>query len=109
MRQDVKDFADAMEAGWQKVPNMCWCFFKRDDNKIIAACAMGHALLGKGEITAARVSQLFPIIQKQMVKNIFQGSEADTKVNLEIALNELVKEGWTTPQVIEWLRSHQED
>jgi hypothetical protein len=121
MRQDVKDLADAMERGWKLLPKMSEWYFESPDEyfdqdnfrafKITCACAQGHALLG----TPAAVGvpdrhKFFPILRNQLVK--FRGKHPYSKSerSLEYAINTLIMDDkWTTPQVIAWLRSHQED
>jgi hypothetical protein len=116
MRQDVKDLADAMEAGWNKVPRMSNWYFSikshdmlrsviRNLHGVEAACAQGHALIGKGVLDADQRHTLFPILRKQTVQ-----VRPTCTGDLEYAINTLVmNEGWTTPQVVAWLRTHEQD
>lgn len=114
MRQDVKDLADAMERGYRLVPKNCYAFFNDDlslshvpIDKINSACAMGHALIGRNESDVSRLGYLFPILDDQRVedpRNRLFGTL------LFCAINMLIHNyGWTTLQVIEWLRSHLND
>jgi hypothetical protein len=113
MRQDVKDLADAMERGWNMVPVTCYPYFNDDYdvdniplNKVTSACAIGHALLGKGTTNIWNSRVLFPVLQKQFVIH----PHIDDSIPLASAIcNLLLIHEWTTPQVIAWLRSHQED
>jgi len=114
MRQDVKELIDAMEKGWKMLPVMSDWYFKDQHgiastvagklSNISAACAQGHALIGVNCFNAFNRVQLFPILEKQWV------SYGDRTFPLASAINKLViLHRWTTPQVIEWLRSHLED
>ena len=107
MRQDVKELADAMEKGWKLCPKMVNVSFYTGDRKNpTACCARGHAALGKyGD--ASRVDRSwdndFHILWSQHVKF------SDHTDRLAYAINDLVDLGWTTPQVVAWLRTHLED
>ena len=52
MRQDIKELADAMERGWKQFPTMHrGSSFKTDANdKVIACCAIGHTMVGSGNL-----------------------------------------------------------
>jgi len=106
MRQDVKDLADAMERGWKQVPVMNKSiYFETNENgdKIVSACALGHALIG------FRVASFdaHPIVFTQAVIDY---AYAFGLMNLWLAITRLNDEfNWSTPQIIEWLRSHQND
>lgn len=115
MRQDVQDLITAMQAGWKKVPAMSEWYFEdrhghwrghfQDITEIRAACAQGHALLGKNALGIGDWLSLFPILKSQRV--LFKDG---TTTDLGDAINRLVMDAyWTTPQVIEWLRSHLND
>lgn len=109
MRQDVKALADAMQKGWQTIPHMCrQTFFKyKKDNyeKIVSCCAIGHAFIGSGNyhIIIPAVA-LFPIMRKQKVR--FDNHEINLYRAITI-LNDQYR--WSTPEIIKWLRSHQND
>lgn len=109
MRQDVKELADAMEAGWKLCPHMVsHSFFTSKDNSNqtpeapTACCPRGHAGLGK--YGSADKHTLFPVLFSQRVQ--FPSYSIDC---LAYAINELADKGWTTPQVVAWLRSHLND
>ena len=118
MRQDVKDLADAMEAGWQKAPITTYAHFRFEDNRVSGACAMGHALLGVGyvpeggslydaNVAEATVRARFPILINQMVSTP-DGMWREEET-LEHAINLLVLKRWTTPDIIRWLRTFQNE
>ena len=105
MNQQLKDFADAMERGWNLCPNMEHDkFYKGFPTAPTACCANGHAALGMYG-NANRWDDL-DYACTQQVKHPHQGGE---NILLRSAINKLVKDGWTTLQVIEWLRSHLND
>jgi len=114
MRQDVKDLADSMERGWKLAPKNCFWYFNNDSRitripfeQVFAACAMGHAILGKGTTNLGEISKLFPILDTQEV--LLPGLHMNT-VMLSEAINDLLlHENWSTPQVVAWLRTHQND
>lgn len=116
LRQDVKDFADAMERGWKLAPDNCYGHFrfvKGSHDQVIACCAMGHAMLGAGvnptrlmndcKLNELKANELFPILHTQRVENL--GWHNAPTQTLESAINDLMLLGWTTPRVINWLRS----
>jgi len=120
MRNDVKELADAMERGWSILPHMSFFMFFQSDHprfnqwnfrefKANSACAQGHALLGTPKAKGINDRHtFFPILMEQRVfyKRPYNFSE---EISLGSAIDKLVSIGWTTPQVVEWLRSHQND
>jgi len=103
MRQDVKQLADAMEKGWQKIPHQNKrVFFGYEHNKIVSCCAMGHALVG-ARVSVSRMGKRFPILNNQKVFT------TSTKIYMSLfeaiaVLND--NHDWTTLQVVDWLRTH---
>lgn len=112
MRQHVKELADAMEKGWKLCPRMvdgATYFSGGDSKRPTACCAKGHAFLAiRGDaLPSMYLRERFEIFSafKQEVMN----ESGDCATLFEI-LNDLVHEhGWTTPQVIAWLRTHEND
>jgi len=121
MRQDVKDLADSMERGWKLAPKNCFWYFSGSRNtgrpttripleQVVAACAMGHALLGKGTTNIGEISKLFPILDTQGVLDAEFPTEDCMNWSLSEAINDLLLyENWSTPQVVAWLRTHEQD
>jgi len=112
MRKDVKLLADAMEKGWKMCPKMMdgWGYFRgKRRSSPEACCAKGHAFLGQygDAMFSLSVDVRFAafLAFKQLVLD-----EAGEETDLFTFLNELSHEyGWTTPQIVKWLRSHQND
>jgi len=106
MRQDVKELADAMERGWEICPHTINDSFFTPyltPKNPLACCPRGHAGLGKyGD--ASRHTE-FPVLFSQKVQlPMWYGVDI-----LAYAINELADAGWTTPQVVAWLRTHEQD
>ena len=114
MRQDVKELADAMEAGWKLAPEMCDLYFNdkfypKSDEVISSCCAQGHALLGIGSRNVDDRSVYFPILYNQMVQKIDRDGKP-YELMLCSAIDDLViGYKWNTPRVVRWLRTHQND
>jgi len=131
MRQDIKELADAMERGWKQFPTMHrGSSFKTDANdKVIACCAIGHTMVGSGNFSGIYYSTIhivdqFPPLFDQLVyyPSGFKGKRVSvtrssrdgrldgtlcTLWDVIVSLNDDYK--WNTPQIIKWLRSHQND
>ena len=103
MRKDIKELADAMQKGWKKVPrNTRRCSFAGPENNPSACCPLVHAIVGKtGKASWYNDSaNYFPVLNKQKVDSM---SLKETILKLADVYE------WTTPQVIRWLRSHQNE
>jgi hypothetical protein len=116
MKRDLKKLIRAMEKGWKLIPNMHRCMYFRKDggvnvvqyplnkDKIVACCAIGHALVGHNpENVSIDEEIVFSILDNQSVmtpdgQNITSLFDAITILNDEYL--------WDTPQIIAWLRSH---
>jgi len=108
MRHDVKHLADSMQAGWSKIPRNCpgKSWYKRFD-EVIACCPLMHASVGHVHriVSLLALSEHFPILLEQHV--IDRNNSEVTLLNAVIQLADEYR--WTTPQIIEWLRTHEQD
>jgi len=103
MDQATKEYADAMERGWAKCPKMCKSrFYIGFPNTPESCCGNGHAALGKH----GDASQWYTF--EKTVKHVMVKKDADT-IDLPTAIDFLAIANWTTPQIVEWIRSHKND
>jgi len=103
MDQAVKEYAAAMERGWKKCPKMCrTSFYEGSPTSPEACCGNGHAALGKHN-DAAMWYLFEETIEHIKVKRGFDTMELSTAIDI------LSIEGWTTPRIAAWIRSHLED
>jgi len=113
MHEDIKELVDAMERGYTKIPHMNRLFYfqTNESQKIMACCAIGHAYIGKtGAVydfcETVNSHKLFPVLGTQMV-TIDGEDKPCTLWGAITRLNDHYL--WTTPQIVEWLRSYQKD
>ena len=107
MRHDVKALADAMERGWKLYPRNTagYTYFVYEDH-IAGFCPLGHACVGVGiHADIANANSIFSVL---LTQNVAWLNEADLTLS-ETIIELADAEGWTTPQVIAWLRTHEND
>lgn len=102
MRQDVKELADAMEIGWGMCPRNT--FVGTYTKSPEACCPIAHAVLGAiGQLPHRyildRALRIFPVLGKQKV------DDYDLRSSI-ISLAD--RHGWSTPQVVAWLRTKED-
>ena len=105
-RVALRELADAMEAGWNKVPYMERTFFYYGGTSTNPSrcCARGHAGLGKNGDAHQGTAYEFPILEEQQVQ---MPDDATETFGLNEAIDDLVAfYGWNTPDVVRWIRSH---
>jgi hypothetical protein len=115
MRPDIKELADFMEIGWKTIPKMhSGNFFKfddfkkfRSDNHIVACCALGHLKIGVSNNNLQRfyLSDRISVLDTQLVE--MKNGRKITLVSAIIKLND--EYHWSTPEIVAWLRSHEND
>jgi len=107
----VKNYADAMEKGWIKCPvmvnNRFW--IGDDPRKPDACCSNGHAALGSSYANANFWYEFEKTVKHIKVNYWNKQKTSMLIVSLPHAIDILISDGWTTPQVVEWLRSHEND
>jgi hypothetical protein len=108
----VKNYADAMERGWMMCPVMVSDRFwlGLDPRNPEACCSNGHAALGSDEYRNADDWFGFrATIDDIKVEYTNKENNSTMPIRLASVIDILVGDGWTTPQIIAWLRSHQDD
>jgi hypothetical protein len=105
MDQKVKEYADAMEAGWKKCPHMSRMeFYVGNSCKPDACCGNGHAALGLyGDASKWHVAE--ELIEHIRVQKR-GGENVCGEINLSNAIDLLAIAHWTTPELVAWIRSH---
>ena len=120
MRTDVRELADTMEEGWRRIPgNAYGASIKTDklSGEITGCCPLVHAYLGsEGKIITHVFSnrfsewaeEKFPLLFKQEIVN--PHGEDCKPFYLWQAIIELADaDNWSTPRIVSWLRTHQND
>ena len=111
MRQDIKELIDAMQRGWNKYPHNTNIGTKQKIGNKIGLCPVAHALIGVGVNVDDVEKNLFvarkylPVLQHQKVLNCHGEQYSLDSMIIHLADNY----NWTTPEVIEWLKSHLND
>lgn len=128
MKALLKRLISGMEAGWKKCPNTNHQIYSNygSNGELHSCCAVGAAALGlygsprqfrtvEDEFESIQVVnptyEKFPTGRHTYVGDI----KGDKTISLPTAISLLVARpidggyNWTTPQVIEWLKSHLED
>jgi hypothetical protein len=117
-----------LETGWKKCPNTNHEIFSNTDEygRLSSCCSVGHTALGLygSPHKYARVEEEFkslrvvnPTYERFPRDNFTYVGEIKNQktISLPVAMSLLVTSkdnggyNWTTPQVIAWLRTHQND
>jgi len=123
-KAELKKLIKCMEKGWKLLPANPTNGTNGDGRT--NACPLIHAVIGYvgsyhygqydidcvhyGRYTITRAESLFPILTKQMVDDVRITQYCSKTSDLVDAIITLAdRYCWTTLEVIEWLRTHQED
>lgn len=125
MKALLQRLITGMEAGWKKCPETNHIVYFNCDpsDKLLSCCAVGHVALGlydsarqfrkvEEEFKSIQVVnptyERFPESRSTYVGNIKGDKTIDvaTAISLLVARPQDGGYNWTTPQVIDWLKSH---
>jgi hypothetical protein len=100
MDQKVKEYTDAMEAGWTKCPQMSRMeFYVGNSCKPEACCGNGHAGLG----LYGDASKWY--FAEELIEHI-RVQKRGGEIDLSTAIDLLAIDHWTTPEIVAWIHSN---
>lgn len=99
----AKEYADAMEKGWNLCPVMNpLYFYSGSPTEPTSCCANGHAALGANGSASSWIHFEDTVEHVKVRVN-------KRDIELYAAVDILTANGWTTPQIVAWIRECNKD